>query len=414
MTALWIASGGPWIQPMLNVVKGLCNIVMLIPEEGDGGNFVESIDGVKTYHLALPKGEGVHTSLSRDAYALYAKIIDEVCPDIIHVHGTEINFGQIQNYQQKIPVVISIQGLLSGCLKYNTAFIKPNQIKPFMSLKNKLGRGGLYQADNVCNEGVKNYELDILTNGHYFFGRTNWDKAHVEFLAPQAKYFKGEELLRPVFYSKKGSWNISSCDRHSVFMPSGFNPLKGMHIAIEAISLLKHYYPDVVLRVPGIPIEMLNRTGIKKFVIGEDFLGYVKHIVETKGLKENVVFLPFLNGDEMAEQMLRSNVFLSCSTIDNSSNAVGEATMLGMPIVTTAVGGIISFMHDEDNCLYSASGDEFMIAHQIKRLFEDDELANELAHNAFQTALRRHDIVATGHQYLDAYKKIISIHNSKN
>lgn len=399
---------------MLNAVKGLCDIEMLIPEEGLDSNSVELIDGVKTYHLALPKGQGIHTRLSKYVYAFYAKIIEEASPDIIHVHGTEINFGQIQNFQQKIPVVISIQGLLSGCLKYNTAFIKPNQIKPFMSLKNRLGRGGLYQADKVCNEGVKKYELDILTNGRYFFGRTNWDKAHIEFLAPQARYFNGEELLRPIFYTKKGSWNSSYSDRHSVVMPSGFNPLKGMHIAIEAIALLKRYYPDVVLRVPGIPIEMLNRTGIKKFIIGDDFLNYVKHIIETKGLKENVVFLPFLNAEEMAEQMLRSNVFLSCSTIDNSSNAVGEATMLGMPIVTTAVGGIISFMHDEDNCLYSASGDEFMIAHQIRRLFEDDKLANRLAQNAYRTALRRHDIEVVGQQYVEAYKEIITIHYSEN
>ena len=39
-------------------------------------------------------------------------IIEAVNPDIIHIHGTEKNFGLIQNYI-KIPTVVSIQGILT-------------------------------------------------------------------------------------------------------------------------------------------------------------------------------------------------------------------------------------------------------------------------------------------------------------
>lgn len=410
MKVLWIASGGPWIRPMLNAVKLKCDIELLIPTEGFPSYKKEMLDGVITHTLPLPKGKDIREVFTSDVYSIYNTVISKLNPDIIHVHGTEINFGQLQNFNNEIPIVISIQGLLSGCLKYNTAFVKPEEIRPFMSLKNILGQGGLYQADRMCKKGIENYELDILTKGKYFFGRTNWDKSHIEFHNPKAHYFRGEELLRPVFYQNQGAWNYSKCDKHSIFMPSGFNPLKGMHIAVSAVALLKKYFPDVKLRIPGLPIEMLNRKGIKKFLIGEDFLRYVKHIITINGIENNIEFLPQLTGEQMVEQMLKSNVFLSCSTIDNSSNAVGEATMLGMPLVVTAVGGLTSFMHDEVNCLLSPSGDEFMIAHQIRRLFEDTDLVDNIAKGALQTALERHDIEKTGQQYVEAYNEIIRLH----
>lgn len=413
MKVLWIASGGPWILPMLNAVKVNCNIELLTPQEGLKTYSNDIVNGVITHHLPLPKGQGIREKMTQEVFSLYKEVIDKVKPDIIHVHGTEINFGQLQNFLKEIPVVVSIQGLLSGCLKHNTAFIKPKEVKPFMSLKNRLGQGGLYQADRVCEKGVKNYELDILTHCHYFFGRTNWDKARIEFHNPSAHYYKGNELLRPVFYEHKGSWACDRCDKHIIFMPSGFNPLKGMHIAVSAVALLRQYYPDVKLRIPGLPIEMLNRTGLKKFLIGEDFLRYVKHIISSNNIEENIEFLPQLSGVQMVEQMLKSNVYLSCSTIDNSSNAVGEATMLGMPIVVTAVGGLTSFMHDEINCLMAPSGDEFMIAHQIKRIFENQELGEKLAKQALKTAEERHNIEQTSQQYVDAYKEIIQIHQNR-
>ena len=41
------------------------------------------------------------------------KVVKEVSPNLIHIHGTEERFGLIQDYVKNIPIVFSIQGLLA-------------------------------------------------------------------------------------------------------------------------------------------------------------------------------------------------------------------------------------------------------------------------------------------------------------
>lgn len=406
MKILWIESGGPWIKPMLTAVSGCCDIEVLVPVEKGHAYKVEITDGIVFHYLPV---NSIHNRMDLSMAKKYIDIIKNIKPDIIHVHGTEVNFGQIQNFITDIPVVISIQGILLGCNKYTRAYLSPKEVRPYKTLKNLLGRGSLFYQGKACEKGMHNYELDILKNGRYFFGRTEWDRSYLEFLNPTANYYIGEELLRDEFYEKAGSWSYAGCEKHSVFMSSGVNPLKGMHIAIKAIALLKRYYPDVRLKIPGMPLRTIEYKGLKRLLLGDEYYGYINAIIRENSLQDNIVFLPRLSATDMAAEMLKSNLFLLSSSIENSSNAVGEATMMGMPVVATYVGGIPSFMHNEENCLAAPSGDEFMIAHQIRRIFDDKEVAAQLGHKALKTALKRHDRVSVAKMYVDIYKKIIEL-----
>lgn len=410
MNILWITFYGTWTLPMVKSISNGNTINVIVPSEGNEFYNKEEKEGIVFHNIGFRKGHGVLMPMDEKIASRYIEIIRNVNPDIIHIHGTEKNMGQLQNYLKDVPIVISIQGILSGCLPFNVAFIKEKDIRPFRSLKNWIGHQGLYAADRMCIRGVKNYENDILAHAKYIIGRTNWDHARTMFANPKSHYFVGEELLRQCFYENAGSWDVNKCKRHSVMMPSGYNPLKGMHIAVKAMALLKKFYPDVTLTIPAIPIHILNRSGLIEKLIGEELLTYVKDIIKKHDLKNNIRFLPKLEAKEMVAEMKKSNVFLSCSSIDNSSNAVGEATMLGMPIVVTAVGGLTSFMHDEQNCLLSSSGDEFLIAYQIKRFFDNDDLATSMGRNAFRTAQKRHDITNVAEQYMSIYKEIVELH----
>lgn len=410
MKVLWISFFAPWTLPMLKAIHTKCEIEMIVPSEGKESYHVEDKEGIKFHYIGFKRNHGVFCTMDEKIASKYLEIIKLVQPDIIHIQGTEKNLGQIQNFINDIPVVINIQGILSGCLPYNNAFIKEKEIRPYRSIKNWLGHQGLHSADRVCERGIKNYEKDILSNAKYFMGRTQWDKAYTMFSNPDSYYFECEELLRPSFYENAGNWDIEKCKRHTFMMPAGFNPLKGMHIAIRATAILKKIFPDVVLKVPAIPMNILNRKGLIEKFFGEEYLTFCKDLIRRNNLENNVVFLPRLNEKEMVLEMLSANVFLSCSSIDNSSNAVGEATLLGVPIVVTAVGGLISFMHDEQNCLLSASGDEYMIAYQIRRLFEDDELCNHLSIAEQKTANKRHNIQRAAELALKGYQQIIELH----
>ena len=385
---LHICHNGSWVQPLLHALEARADIQCIYPG----------------------KKEHVQEKMTKGIADVYRERIEQFTPDIIHVHGTEKNYGQLQHYYPDIPVVVSIQGVLTGYIPYATAQLTRQDVRPFWTLKNLFYQGGLMQPYHTLVHGSKAYEEDILRTCQYFFCRTDWDRMWVRKYNPQALIYQGEELLRPAFYTKAGLWQEKNATRHSIFMPSGFNPIKGLHHAIRAVAKLKVAYPDVTLRVPGIPMNIYNRRGLTYRICGEEYLGYIRHMTESSGLKDNIIFLPRLSAEEMAEEMLHANVFLSPTSIDNSPNSVGEAMMLGLPIVSTPVGGVPSFVHHEDNGLLAEPDG---LASAISRIFDDTTLASSLGTNAYQTALRRHDREQTAEQYLSAYQDILTLQRKK-
>lgn len=406
MRILWISFYGSWTLPLLYSIKHHNQVGIIIPTLNKQNNYYEQ-DNISFYELSFKKKE-LNNNMTQHTFQKYESIIKLFSPDIIHVHGTEKNLAQIQNYVRNIPIVISIQGLLTGYSDYAFNYLDNKKIKKCITLKNKLGKGGYMLMYRNFIHGAS-YELDILRKGKYFIGRTYWDNAHIIFHNPNALYFHGEELLRDEFYQQSASWNIKNCRQHSIFMPSGFNPIKGMHLAITTVHLLKQYYADIQLSIPGISPNDLNK--LTNRLCGEEYIIYCKNLIKEYKLTDNVKFLPRLNAENMVKQLQQAHVFLSPSSIDNSPNAVGEATMIGTPVVTTPVGGVPSILKDEKDVLFAPAGDPYVMAFQIKRIFENNELALSLSRNGHLRALDRHDRLETTSQYLHIYQEIIKIHH---
>lgn len=406
MRILWITYISSWTPTLLNAIKGEVQLALIIPSGGfDEFKHVEN--GVTYYSIKLKDEERLN-SMSLSTFAKYNVIFNDFAPDVIHVHGTEANYAQLQNYTD-IPIITSIQGILSGCIPYYNNFLENKKLRKFSSLKNLLGYGGIESIYKGFIKRSVAYENQILHTGKYFFCRTYWDKAWVMFSNPNANIFQGEELLRSEFYKESHSWSVNKCNRHSIFMPSGFNPIKGLYLAVKAVALLKKYYNDITLIVPGVSYDDVFKNSIWELIKGEKYIRYVRNIIEEEGLKKNIFFVGRLSAEQMAEKMKESNVFLSPSSIDNSPNAVGEATMIGIPVVTTPVGGVPSFLRDEESCLFAPAGDEYMMAYQIMRIFNNDDLATRLSHAAGIVANKRHNIEEVSRAYLNAYKTITNI-----
>lgn len=54
-----------------------------------------------------------------------------------------------------------------------------------------------------------------------------------------------------------------------------------------------------------------------------------------------------LNETDMCERYSRANVFILPSAIENSPNSLGEAMLVGIPVVATDVGGVKNLMTDK-------------------------------------------------------------------
>lgn len=405
--AFILAGWGSWVMPLIKELSQFSDIEVYAITTGRN---IPNDCACKVYCLNLTSRD-MKGCLGRATFVKYEKVIREISPDVIQVFGTENNFGQLANYFEDIPVVVHLQGILTSISYFRDCYLHLKEMHKYRSLKNYLGYGGLIIEKQVkYNEKS---EQEILKNNRYFFGRTRWDYNTLFFNNGNALYFHDEELLREVFYENSGSWDINEVNRHSIFMPSGFSPVKGLHIAIEAIRLLKRDYPDIKLYVPGLESRYLYGSKFWRYIKGECFTNYLADKVQKYKLHDHVILVGTLDAESMKYYMQRSHIFLSPSVVDNSPNAVGEATMIGVPIVSSYVGGIPSFLEDGKTCLFANSGDPYMIAAAIKTLFENDKLAMNLSNNALQVAKRRHDKKKVTYQYIENYQSVISDFNTR-
>ena len=108
----------------------------------------------------------------------------------------------------------------------------------------------------------------------------------------------------------------------------------------------------------------------------------------------------------MCVQFLKSHVFLSSSLIENSPNSVGEAMLLGVPVVSSEVGGVPSLFEGEEEGLFYPVEDTKTLARQIIRIFESDELAEKLSVAAKRKAALTHNPETNYERLLEIYHEI--------
>ena len=95
------------------------------------------------------------------------------------------------------------------------------------------------------------------------------------------------------------------------------------------------------------------------------------------------------------------------SAIENHSSSLKEAMMVGMPCVSSKVGGVPEYVnHGENGYLYNFE-DYTVLAEYISRIFDDDNLALELSKNAHDTIKQMHDSDDVLKNIVDIYGKLV-------
>lgn len=400
--------GSSWVAPLFYNMKIQSGVKLgSITPVTNGEAQKKEIDDITYYSIHIKKNENIR-NMSEKLASRYLWAINDFQPDIIHIHGTERNFGLLRKFvDAKIPIVCSIQGILSPCydaLKYSIAGVG---LRKYKSLKNWLGRGGDYFNLKRWKSSIP-IELEIFRINNYFIGRTMWDKAHLKAMNSSAIYFRGEELLRDEFYTQK--WHIDTCERHRIFISSAGYSLKGAHILLKAAAILKQEYPDLKIVAPLTTMDM-NSSYLKDYLINDDYANYLKSLIKKYSLENNVEFVRRFSAMEMAIENSKAHVFVLASFMENSPNGLGESMMIGVPSVASLVGGVASMVKDNESSLLFPAGDHALLAYQIKRIFSDDTLAMKLSREAQTIAHKRHNIEQTTQQYLTIYSNIIEQEN---
>lgn len=363
------------------------------------------LKGEHMTHYVIPYGNG--TSKYNKEYELALKTIYEMAkPDIVHIHGTESSLGlSFLNACPQAKTVVSIQGLTSICHHYFNHGISFWQILKSCTLYALLrGTTLLHQKRTFRTKGEN--EVAIIKKAKHVIGRTGWDRAHCWAINPNAEYHFCNETLREEFYSGE-CWEYKNCNRHTIFLSQAWYPVKGLHMLLKAMPLILREYPDTVIRIGGINIT--SRKNIKERIRISNYGKIISGLIKKYNLKNNVQFINPLNALEMKEEYLKCNVFVCPSTIENSSNSLGEAQILGVPCVSSYVGGVADMIPD-DACgkLYRFEEIE-MLAKCIVDIFKESETFDNTTMR--RTAWARHSREINSLAQYNIYKDIIDNSN---
>lgn len=382
---------GGWLELTSQKLIQTPNIRLVVCFENNG------LDSVPP-HMSDDKYEYFSISNDDKIDLSIESMLNEVNPEFIHIFGTESNFvrkcGNIccdNGYSDRL--AIWIQGLKYVYAKHYMGGIPEIQNK--ITLRDMLRKDSLKRQKNkFSTEGEE--EITLLKKVSIVTGRTDWDLAHTTLINSKLKYVKINETMRQPFYDHH--WDISKIKRHSIFVSQSHYPIKGVHWIIEALYIIKQHYPDAKLYISGSNNAFVE--GIKATAYGK----YIQKLIRKYSLRDNIEYIGMLDEEGMVKKYLKSHVFVSPSSIENSPNSVCEAMLLGMPVVSSYVGGIADLLvHGKEGYLYQYDS-PYMLAFYILKIFANDTLAVNLGMNANSHAKITHDPEKNFQNLLSLYR----------
>lgn len=339
----------------------------------------------------------------------YAReIIEDFMPDIIHLNGTEYALGlELMNANnQKIPMIASIQGLAYIYSRYNQGYLPKSLFHRFYSFRDFIRNESQFKRNRVMKRRGE-IEKTLIESLQYISGRTEWDKIHSLMINPQIQYFKCDENLRSGFYTSP-KWEYKNCTQYSIFSSNASNPLKGGHFIIQALTHIIKKYPNTTLRLVGPNVLSDNISNKIKLT---SYQRYLRYYIKKNNLEKNVIFLGFLTEEQMISEYLQCNVYILPSCIENSSNSLCEAQILGVPIVASIAGGSTDFIsHNENGYLYRCEEPEQLAYHTMK-IFDMKEKIELISHKGISIATTRHDRQINALNMINIYHQIINQEN---
>jgi glycosyltransferase involved in cell wall biosynthesis len=190
--------------------------------------------------------------------------------------------------------------------------------------------------------------------------------------------------------------NIIDEDRFKYRLRTPLHPT-----AICARNLSSDYGIKVV--IDAFAIVLRQDPSAKLYLIGAGPLrNKLESLVQTLGLTSRIVFCGAMPNEKVAECFERADIFMNASFLDSAPLSILEAMASGLPVVTTAAGGIPFLLRHEETALLCPIGDARALADQVSRLLREPELALQIAHRAHEES-GRYLWVSVRTQWLEVY-----------
>jgi glycosyltransferase involved in cell wall biosynthesis len=151
-----------------------------------------------------------------------------------------------------------------------------------------------------------------------------------------------------------------------LFWVRAFASIYNPEMAVKVLQQLQEKYPSATLTMVGPDKDGSLQT--------------TKAFAESVGVAVN--FTGQLAKEDWWQLASEHDIFINTTHFDNTPISVMEAMALGLPVVSTNVGGIPFLLTDKENALLVNDDDVSKMTDAICSLLEDQQKASDLALNA--------------------------------
>ena len=370
-------------------IASICSNDEIITVKENGIEYI-GVSGVKRKFGCAPKAKDI---------AVWKEIITKKKPDVIMVWGTEYSNGlSIIDAAGNIPVLFFIQGVIGKITDYRFGNLPMFEAIKMIGLVNAVKF--LHNAKNYHLQAAqKKYEEKMIRKSHGIITDNEWANSYYSIVAPHTRCYFYPLPVNSIFMSS----DRDKIETNTILTVDGCNPAKGVFHLIKALALVKREIPNVKLYIPGrIP------TGTPRLLKEAPYYTYLKKLITSLELDDNVVFLGQLTQLQLKSYLEKCRIFVMPSAIENHSSSLREAMYMGVPCVSAEVGSVTEFAHNGVNALTYRYEEEDVLAAKIIYLLKNLEIAEKIAEKGKQTVKKLFPQDRLGKMITEIYKEVIS------
>lgn len=323
-----------------------------------GGKDIVERKGSLTIHRYANTGKYNQDAVDRGKEML--RDIVALHPDIVHIHGTglisSVLYKAIKSYG--IPVLLTVHGLLH--VEKKNALLKHPSLKHLYQLivQSRTEFEVLNEADHIIvdTEYVANQIKHLRAKKKI----TNLPWMYVVPQGIQSHFL----TLQPINTKQQYILSVGSISRR-----------KGHLLLIKAFEKVHRAIPDVHLVIAGTLTE-------------NEYFSQMQGEIEKLHLSQFVQIHSNIAQEDLLTHYQKASLFALHSQEESQGIALVEAMAVGLPVVSTTVGGIPFVVKDGETGLLSMYGDVDAFADNLIKLLKKDDLRkwmSQVAHNAAQS-----------------------------
>ena len=316
--------------------------------------------------LKVPRGSRAVSLFWIDTILIRRKL-REIQPDLVHAWGTERGAGLIASRLRR-PYLITVQGLLT----WYRQLVPLNAYERFATLLEQMS---FRRARLVTTEST--FAVQFLRK-HF----------------PKPVIHQAEHVPNPVFREVHRTPQLSPIRFIMVGTP-GFR--KGTDLLLKALSLLASEFP-FELRMFG--------------TVSETYLASQREFISDE-LRRRMLFQQNLSPTEVAAEMATATAMILPTRADTSPNAVKEAVVAGVPVVASAIGGIVDYVFSNKNGLLFPAGDLQGLIEALRAVHRHPQFSRGEVDS--ETLARMRDYLSPeqmSERFFTAYQETLMLHAS--